>query len=725
MDLARRNGAEMTERYERTTWFVRGLTSAEAANTLEGAVQRLRGVVAADVAYVAERLVVEYDTQMIQADLIERAVGELGFDLEVPEKGKACSMHASNAGLSPRWQMPFAGVAGVLLAIGFVLDTWVLSAPAATDSAWTMARWTYVVALLFAAYFPFMAAVNAIRTLQPDVHTLMILAGIGAGILGAWAEGAFLLFLFTLGHALEHRAMDKARRTIESLGQLTAKTARMRKGNEIVEVPVGRIAIGDVVVVRPGDRIPLDGTIVDGQSLIDQATITGESVPVARGPGDKVFAGTINTDAALDVEVASLAGDTLLARIVDMVTEAEAQKSATQRFVQRLERRFVPIVLVVAFGAPIVLIATGTSVTTALLRAVSLIVAASPCALAISTPAAVLTAVARAAKGGVLIKGGAHLEALGKVDAIAFDKTGTLTHGKPKLITVAAAEGVTDEELLGIAAGLEGLSSHPLAKAVVEGAKSRKIAPRAADDCEAIHGKGIRGTVGGVKVQIGNRAMFANDDLPPAIDEKATSLEEAGQTTMFIRSADRFLGVLGVADTLREEAKTALAELARLGVSTTIMLSGDNARVAKAIAGSVGIKEVRAPLLPDGKVDEVRRLAAQGNGVAMVGDGVNDAPALAAASVGIAMGGTAADATLETADVVLLDDSLSRLPFAVGLSRKATRVVRQNVLIAVGVSAILVVASVFGIASIAEAVVLHEGSTLVVVANGLLLLRYK
>jgi Zn2+/Cd2+-exporting ATPase len=719
IELVRANGAAVTAQFERTTWFVRGLESADGAAPLEASLGRVPGVLTADVAYAAERLVVEYDTHTIDAAGITRAVEKLGYQLEVPERGKACSMHAHSGGLSPKLQMPLALGAGVLLGIGFALEKLAAGAvPASVPIG------LYVVALVAAAVFPLRAALGAIRARQVDVETLMILAGVGAAVLGAWFEGAFLLFLFTLGHALEHRAMERARRSIEALGQLTVKTARVRRGDGIVEVAVGKIAIGDRVVVRAGDRVPLDGIIREGQSLIDQATITGESVPVARGPGDKVFAGTINTDAALEVEVSSLAGDTLLARIVDMVTEAEAQKSSTQRFVQRLEKRFVPLVLAIAVLVPLVLILTGTAWQAAIFRGVSLIVAASPCALAISTPSAVLAAVSRAARGGVLIKGGAHLETLGKVDAIAFDKTGTLTHGKPRLLAVTPAEGVSEPELLATAAGLEALSSHPLAKAILAGAVERGVTPLGAEDGDAVHGKGIAGRVAGEPVRIGNLAMFEGEPVPAAIDAAVKALEDKGQTTMIVWRAARFLGVLGVADTVRDEAKGAVQQLGALGIHTTVMLSGDNARVAGAIAAAVGIKEVRAPLLPEGKVEAIRALASRG-GVAMVGDGVNDAPALAAASVGIAMGGTAADATLETADIVLLDDSLHRLPFAVGLARHASAVIRQNVLIALGVSALLVVASAAGWTSIAQAVVLHEGSTLLVVANALSLLRHR
>jgi Cd2+/Zn2+-exporting ATPase len=717
IDLACRSGIDCTDRFERMTWFVRGLESADSAMPLETNIRRLPGVLAADVAYAAERVVVEFDTHGTNVATITAAVKDLGYELEVPEKGKACSMHAhGGGGLSPRLQMPLALGAGVLLGIGFALEKLVSAVPAHAVIA------MYIVALVAAAIFPLRAAIGAIRARQVDVETLMILAGVGAAGLGAWFEGAFLLFLFTLGHALEHRAMDRARKSIESLGQLTAKTARVRRGDQVVEVDVKQIAIGDRIVVRAGDRIALDGVIRDGQSQIDQATITGESVPVPRGPGDKVFAGTINTDAALDIEVTSLAGDSLLARIVDMVTEAEAQKSATQRFVQRLEKRFVPLVLIIAVAVPVVLFLTGTSWQAALLRGVQLIVAASPCALAISTPSAVLAAVSRAAKGGVLVKGGAHLETLARVRAIAFDKTGTLTHGKPKLVATWTADGVTESELLAVAAGLEALSNHPLAKAILAGAAERKVTPLVAEDGDAIHGKGIVGRVAGEPVKIGNLALF--ETVPAEVAQAAAALEEQGQTTMIVWRQDRFLGVLGVADTLRDEAKTALQELHAQGIETTIMLSGDNVRVAKAIAAKVGLDEVRAPLLPDGKVAEIRILAARPGGVAMVGDGVNDAPALAAASVGIAMGGTAADATLETADVVLLDDSLGRLPFAIGLARRASRVITQNVVISLGVSSLLIVASILGWTSIAQAVVLHEGSTLLVVGNALLILRH-
>ncbi len=719
IELARRAGADVTARFERAIWYVRGLESAQAGAALEKSLASTPGVLHVAVAFAAERLVVELDTEATTVDAIARRVEELGYRTEVPEAGHACSMHAhGGGGLAPQLQMPLAIGAGVILAITWPIERWATGVPAIVPTI------AYVVAMIAAAVFPVRAALGAIRARQVDVETLMILAGVGAAAIGAWFEGAFLLFLFTLGHALEHRATDRARRSIEALGALAPKTARVRRGDDVVEVEIASIELGDRIVVRAGDRIPLDGVIHTGQSLVDQATITGESVPVPRGPGEKVFAGTINTEAVLEIDVSSLAGDTLLARIVDMVTEAEAQKGTSQRFAQRLERVFAPLVVVIAALVPLLLIATGTGWRDALLRGVALIVAASPCALAIATPSAVLAAVARAARGGVLIKGGAHLENLGKVRAIAFDKTGTLTHGKPRLVSVEPAAGVTADELLATAAALESLSNHPLANAVIEGAAAREIAAQRAEEGDAVHGKGIQGRIGDDRVRIGNRAMFDGDDVPAPLASAAEALEAKGQTTMLVWRAGRFLGVLGVADTMRDDAKRTIARLGELGIETTVMLSGDNLRCARAIADQVGIREVKAPLLPEDKVTEVRALASRG-GVAMIGDGVNDAPALAAASVGVAMGGTGSDAALETADIVLLGDSLDRLPFAVGLARRATGVIRQNLVLALGVSAILVTASAIGWASIAQAVIFHEGSTLLVVANALWLLRYR
>lgn len=713
--LARAGGAEVAARYLRQTWTVRGMDCAQCGTVIEHALSRVPGVLAANVAYGAERLVVEYDKETTRTKEIHSRVGALGFELDDTTAGAGCEGHAHGGGAI---ELPMALGAGVLLGVGYAAER------LGFGPAW-LPMVLYLAAMLSGGVFAVRDAMNSVRQLRFDIETLMVLAAVGAAILGAYFEGALLLFLFAIGHGLERRAMERARKAIEALGKLRPETARVVRDGVQTEIPVAQVVKGDLVLVRPGDRVPVDGNIREGQSSLDQAAITGESVPVAKGPGDQVFAGTINTEAALQIEVTKLASESALSRVIEMVSEAESQKSPTQRFTQKLERRFVPIVLATAPVLALVRIfVQGTTVTEGLLAAMSLLVAASPCALAIATPAAVLSAVARAARGGVLMKGGAHLEALGKVAAIAFDKTGTLTEGKPKLVSVSPAPGVTEALLLSTCAGAEALSAHPLAKAIVDGARERGISPEAASDMQAVHGKGLRAQVGGEPVAIGSTDLFSGETVPEAILAEVSRLQAAGQTTMVVRRGTSFLGVIGVADTLRAEAKGALEQLRAIGITRTVMLSGDNLIVAKSIAAQVGITEARAPLMPEAKVAAIRELARDG-GVAMVGDGVNDAPALASASVGIAMGGAGSDVALETADVVLMSDDMRRLPFAVGLARKATAVIRQNLVISLGVSVVLIVATIFGWVQIAEAVIVHEGSTLLVVANALRLLAIR
>ncbi|MBS2012526.1 MAG: cadmium-translocating P-type ATPase [Deltaproteobacteria bacterium] len=712
--LVRSTGAEVSKRYAERTWLVKGMDCAQCGTVIEHSLARTKGVLSARVAYGSGVLVVEVDTRSTSARDIEKRVNALGFEL-IERGGEDDHGHSHDA--SPGLEIPLVVASGVALALGYGLSR------AGAGPTWAPAT-LFVIAFATGGLYAFRDALNSVRQLRFDIETLMVVAAVGAAVLGAWLEGALLLFLFALGHALEHRAMARARNAVSALGKLRPETARVRRGDAVVDLPVAEVAVGDVVLVRPGDRVPLDGVIERGQSALDQAAITGESIPVAKGPGDGVFAGTINTDAALEVKVTKLAKESALARVMQMVAEAEAQKSPTQRFTQALERRFVPIVLVAAPALALVRIfVQGTAVKDAVLQAMALLVAASPCALAIATPAAVLSAIARAARSGVLMKGGAHLEALGKVSTIAFDKTGTLTEGKPRLVTVWSAPGATDEELLATTAGAEALSAHPLAKAIVDGALARGVAPLEAASLEAVHGKGLRSAVAGEPVAIGNVAMFDGEEIPDGVRSQMAQMESEGQTTMIVKRGERFLGVIGMADTARGAAKATLASLKALGITRTVMLSGDNLRVAEAVAAQVGITETRAPLLPEGKVDALRELAREG-GVAMVGDGVNDAPALAAATVGIAMGGAGSDVALETADVVLMSDDLTKLPFAVGLARRSTLVIRLNLLVAIGISVLLMISAVFQWVGISQAVIVHEGSTLLVVFNGLALLAY-
>jgi len=717
IELAQSTGAQVAQRYKHHTWFVRGMDSADAAMVIEHAVTRTKGILSASVAYASERLVVEYDSEELKLDEVEARVKSLGYGLEVPTAGHVCSHHAHGGGLAPLLELPLVVASGVLLVAGWLLERFAPVPALVPTIVWALS-------MASGGFFAIRGSIQSIAQLRIDIETMMVVAALGAAVLGAWFEGAFLLFLFSAGHALEHRAMERARRSIESLAELRPEVARVRRGNDVVEVPVGEVQVGERILVRPGDRVPLDGTIREGKSSLEQAAITGESIPVPKKPGDEVFSGTINCETLLEVEVTRLASDSVLARVVDMVAQAEAQKGPNQRFAQRLERTFAPLVMIGAVVFPVVLMLLGTPFKEAILRAVSLLVAASPCALAISTPSAVLSAVAAAARGGVLVKGGIYLELLGGVRAIAFDKTGTLTVGRPKLLTTAPTQGVSREELLGTAAAVEALSAHPLAHAVVNAAAEQRIQAPAGKDLEAVHGKGIHANIGEDKVSVGSLALFEGDTIPEEISAEVRKLEEAGQTTMVVRRAGRYLGVLGVADTVRAGAGHVIQTLRQGGIERMVMLSGDNTRVAKAIASQVGLDEARAPLMPADKVTAVRELGKERK-VAMVGDGVNDAPALAAAAVGVAMGGAGSDAALETADVVLMSDDLSKLPFALGLARKATAVMRQNLVIALGVSGVLIIAAIFGLTKISQAVVLHEGSTLLVVANALRLLGYK
>ncbi len=713
LQTARAAGAEVRERYVVGEWFVREVDSPQTGRMIEYALGRLKGVLSASMAFGAERLVVEYDTKLVKDKQIRERVEALGHPIDEIED-HVCPVHQGAGKWGAKLQFPLVIISGVLTALGFSLSTW------ANPPTWLPTA-VYAVALAAGGFFPIRGALKSVQQGRVDIETLMVLSGAGAALLGAWLEGALLLFLFSLGHALEHRAMESARNALNELGNLRPETARVQREDGVVELPVAEVVVGDRVVVRPGDRVPLDGVIREGSSALDQAVITGESIPVNKGPGDDVFAGTVNTDSALEIEVTKLGGDSVIARVMTLVARAEANKSPTQRFTQRLEERFVPVVLVAAIVFPIVLYMMGTPVKAAVLRAVSLLVAASPCALAISVPAAVLSAVANAARKGILVKGGSHLEELGLATAIAFDKTGTLTRGEPKLTSIETCDGVAEADLLGATAAAETLSSHPLARAITDGADERGIAYEAADSLDAVHGKGVHAKIGDSLLTIGNAAIF-DDDLPAAIRTVVDRLHGAGETTMIVKRDEQFLGVIGVADTVRDEAAATIKALHALGIKKTMMLTGDNARVAKAIGDQVGIDEVHGPLMPDEKVATMKRLARDAV-IVMVGDGVNDAPALATASVGVAMGGAGADVALETADIVLMGDNLRGLTEIIALSRRTSAIVRQNLVISLGISAVLVVAAIAGWAGVSEAIVLHEGSTLIVAFNGIRLLR--
>lgn len=636
-------------------------------------------------------------------------------------------------------ELYFAILSGFTLITGFLLEKF-------TGVSENLPFGLYNGAYFFGGYFTLKEAITKVAKGEFEIDFLMLVAAAGAAYLGEWAEGALLLFLFSLGHALENYAMGKAKKSIAALTDLAPKTALIKKDGDTVEVGIEELKKGDIILVRPNSKISADGVIVKGSSSIDQSPITGESVPVDKKPvensdkeytGDsdipdesRVFSGTINGNNTLEIKVIKEAKDSTLNRLVTMVQDAQDQKSPTQLLTDKFERYYVPSVILLVIILNFAFLVIDETWSESLYRSLAVLVAASPCALAISTPSAVLSGVARAARGGVLIKGGRPLEDLGVLTALAFDKTGTLTEGKPKLTDVESFGTIVKKALLETAVAVEELSDHPLAKAVVRDGmeqlgKDSKIAD--ADDLEAVQGKGIKANYQGNSIYIGNLELFEDIDngVPEEIAEKVKALEGEGKTTMLIKRGNEFIGMLGLMDTPREKAKETLVQLKKIGIKKMIMLTGDNQKVADAVAEEIGLTEARGSLLPEEKVEAIKKLAEQENKLAMVGDGVNDAPAMANSTVGIAMGAAGSDVALETADIALMADKLETLPFAIGLSRKAKAIIRQNLWVSLGVVVFLIPATIMSWASIGIAVAIHEGSTLVVVINALRLLAYK
>ncbi|MCL4114637.1 UNVERIFIED_CONTAM: hypothetical protein GTU68_002208 [Idotea baltica] len=592
----------------------------------------------------------------------------------------------------------------------------------------------FIGAFILGGYFTLLEAIETIQKGNFEIDFLMLVAAAGAAALGKWEEGALLLFLFSLGHALEAYAMNKARKSIASLSDLAPPTALIKRNSKHIEIPIGELRIGDIIIIKPNTKIAADGVIVSGSSAVNQAPITGESVPVDKVPENRAFAGTINGSSVLEVKVLKEAKDSTLSRLVDLVKEAETQKSPTQLLTDKFERYFVPAVLILVGLLLLAFLVIDEPFKDSFYRAMAVLVAASPCALAISTPSAVLAGVARAAKQGVLIKGGRPLEDLGSLSAVAFDKTGTLTEGKPKL-TRAIPYGETNKnELLSVAVAVESLSDHPLAGAIVKGGQKllgEKYKIANAQNLQALMARGIKADYLGTTVHIGNRRLFnelaitKKQGIPDEILQQMESLEKEGHTAMIVHQNDRFLGIISVMDVARKESKATLTALKAIGIRRMIMLTGDNQQVANAVAKSIGITDPMGGLLPEDKVAAIDKLKAEEGKVAMVGDGVNDAPAMAKSTVGIAMGAAGSDVALETADIALMADKLDNLPFAIELSRKAKSIIKQNLWFSLGVVAILVPATILGWAGIGIAVVIHEGSTLLVVGNALRLLNFK
>lgn len=606
---------------------------------------------------------------------------------------------------------------------------------AGTEIVWL----SYGAAYVFGGWYGLKESVRAIQEPTVEIDLLMILAALGALIIGAPFEGAMLLFLFSLSNVLQHYAFGRSRKAIESLMELRPETAQVRRDGTEVSVPIDEIEVGEVIVVRPGDRIPLDGVVDSGESEVDQSTLTGESVPVAKVPGDEVFAGTVNEIGSLEVRVTKRSEESTITRLIYMVEEAQSERAPTQQVIDRLEQPYVLGVLAMTALAIAIPLSIGFAFDSTFYRAMTLMVAASPCAVVISTPAAVLSAITAGARQGVLFKGGEYVESAGSIDAIALDKTGTLTEGETRLTDVAAMDGavfdgevLSDDRLLSIAASVQSRSEHHLAEATVAAAADRDLDITRVEGFTAVVGKGVRGMVDGHTVHIGNRRYareLADDHDLDGLErgrEAIQSLEADGKTSVLVIVEDdeglAVVGWIAYTDTIRPEAAEMIEALRSMGVEHIVMLTGDNPQVAQYVAAEVGLDEVQAEMLPEEKVAYVEDLVASYDTVAMVGDGVNDAPALATADIGVGMGGAGTDVTLETADIVLMGDDLSKLPYVLGLGRSTHRTLMANLAIAFGAIAIMIVAILTAGIPLPLAVIGHEGSTVLVSLNGLRLL---
>lgn len=591
----------------------------------------------------------------------------------------------------------------------------------------------YIISYIGGGYYGAIETYHHLRRFQLNIDFLMIAAAAGAAFLGEWVEGAILLFLFSISGALESYALDKSRNAIKSLLKLRPNEGLVRQpdGTEKT-VPVEELKPGDIVIVKPGEHIPIDGKVKSGQSAVDQSAITGESIPVPKQKGDTVFAATLNEHGVIEIEVTKTVKDTTLAKIISLVESAQKNRAKTQRFLDAFEPKYaVSVIIAVILLIFIPWLVLGHNFDSTFYRAMTVLVVASPCALIISTPASIISAIANGAKNGILFKGGAYVEQTVEIDTLAFDKTGTLTLGKPAVTDLITfnngspdpSSGNHKEEMLAIAAGCEMYSEHHLADAIVKEARNRGISPVKVENMKSTPGQGVKADLNGTSVAVGNLALFNSNghSWNSDVTKTASRLRDEGKTVVFVVQDNQPLGLIALADQIRPSAPKVIEELKNLGIRNVVMLTGDNIGVARAIAGKLGIDRVYAELLPEQKVQKVNELKNEGV-VAMVGDGVNDAPALATSHLGIAMGAAGTDVALETADVVLMGDDLTKLPHLIKLSRKARKVVWQNILFSMGVI-VMLLASVFLVdLPLTLGVIGHEGSTLIVVLNGLRLL---
>jgi Zn2+/Cd2+-exporting ATPase len=695
-----------------------GLDCADCAAKLGRQIAAMPGVQGADVDFGTAVLRIGYDGAETDTTRLAQAVRSAGYSVEL-EEGETGPALPPATWWQTNGQVTGLIASGALIAVGYVLEALRL-----TGGASSAAAVVFVLAAAAGGTLTARRAWGSLKARSLDMNVLMALAVIGALALGDFAEAAVVIFLFSIGQYLETRALARTRASIRDLIDLTPPVARVRRGGREVELSPDEAVVGDILVVKPGERIALDGVVSSGASAVDESPITGESVPVAKAAEDAVYAGTLNGSGLLEVEVTRVAADSTLARVVFLVEEAQAARAPSQQLVDRFTRYYTPIVVVGAVAIAVLppLLGLG-SFTAWLYRALVVLVVSCPCALVISTPVAIVSAITRATRDGLLVKGGAYLEAAARIRVVALDKTGTLTVGRPQVTQVLPMREADPARVLEIAAAIEVGSTHPLAEAVLRAHGSRPLAS-AATGLVDVAGRGLEATVGGVRYGLGSPAFAIDEDaLDLAAEERVHQLEEDGNTVLVLFADGGVAGLIAAADEVRPEAATVVAALRAGGVRHVVMLTGDNDRTASAIASLAGVTEHRARLLPEDKVEAVNELRERYGAVAMVGDGVNDAPALAASDLGIAMGAAGSDTALETADVALMSPDIAGLPGLFDLGRRTVSNIRANVVFSIATKAIVLVLAVVGYAPLWLAVFADMGVSLLVTLNGLRLLR--
>jgi Zn2+/Cd2+-exporting ATPase len=698
------------ELHAEAVFRVEGMDCSEEVVILERRLKPITGVeaVAADV--VGQRLHVKYDAAKLTTATLVDAIGDTGMRMWLEHEEPLA------ASAVMEWRTRLMAISGAAL-----LAAWaVMTVNPALSSA------LYVLAVVAGAVYPARRALSAIRSRTLDINVLMVIAVAGAAAIGEWFEAATVVFLFAVAQWLEVRTLERARQAIRALIDLSPQEALVKRHGHEHRVKLDEIHVGEEIIVRPGDKVPLDGRIIVGNTDVNEAPITGESLPVDKGPGDEVYAGTINGHRAIEIAVTRLRRDTRLARITHLVETAQAQRAPVQTFVDRFARIYTPSVIVLAVLIASVPVFFGGDLATWGYRALVLLVISCPCALVISTPVSIVAALAGAARKGVLIKGGAYLERLASVRTVAFDKTGTLTRGEPQVVAVVPLNGTGPDQVIEVAAALEARSSHPIARAIERYAQSAGIRPSPAAGVIALHGLGAEGSVNGRSALVGSERLFAERGVAIADGQAAIVRErEAGRTLVLLAVDGQAAGAIAIADRPRETARETVELLRDQGVRRVAMLTGDHQATARTIAAELGLDEVRAALMPEQKHQAIRELRAAHGPILMVGDGVNDAPALAASDVGVAIGAAASDAALETADVALMSGELLKLPYAVRLARATLRNIRTNVAISLVMKAGFLVLAITGHATLWMAILADTGASVIVVGNALRLLRAK